>query len=424
MLLTKTQYKLVEQAAAKAGAKISYEKKKSTLSADVFFARAASRPTARKHFGNHFKTLKLPVTEKKTSLSSEDITETTIDGTTVRIVYKPMSGGMTETTLNSTITELVPCLAFLNGITETNIDKLYEKIIGLSSKLQPPYVTQNDLKAGLDFIEQMPESSLYSVKMTNAMAIRKYLKDTNNNKKIDTVYWTYRAKPVGVPANSPADIVIFFNDGSLLGVSLKAGGESTREPLLNTYVKPIYEFFDRGNTKSIKLRKKLLKEVYNEIDITASNYDEGAERNKTLDVLEQFERDNLKKYEELYDKGLYCIREELSDLMVQDYHKFSDWCRAQILKQSDVPVTIIKAVNDTYREVKDGNRLNAYLSKATSVKVEISTTSKQNFSFCLYQGSKKIATMNMAVRSNKVGVQHKLGQFFNLAVKYNGLNDH
>jgi hypothetical protein len=424
MLLTKTQYKLVEQAAAKAGAKISYEKKKSTLSADVFFARAASRPTARKHFGNHFKTLKLPVTEKKTSLSSEDITETTIDGTTVRIVYKPMSGGMTETTLNSTITELIPCLAFLNGITETNIDKLYEKIIGLSSKLQPPYVTQNDLKAGLDFIEQMPESSLYSVKMTNAMAIRKYLKDTNNNKKIDTVYWTYRAKPVGVPANSPADIVIFFNDGSLLGVSLKAGGESTKEPLLNTYVKPIYEFFDRGNTKSIKLRKKLLKEVYNEIDITASNYDEGAERNKTLDVLEQFERDNLKKYEELYDKGLYCIREELSDLMVQDYHKFSDWCRAQILKQSDVPVTIIKAVNDTYREVKDGNRLNAYLSKATSVKVEISTTSKQNFSFCLYQGSKKIATMNMAVRSNKVGVQHKLGQFFNLAVKYNGLNDH
>ena len=424
MLLTKTQYKLVEQAAAKAGAKISYEKKKSTLSADVFFARAASRPTARKHVGNHFKKLKLPVTEKKTSLSSEDITETTIDGTTVRIVYKPMSGGMTETTLNSTITELVPCLAFLNGITETNIDKLYEKIIGLSSKLQPPYVTQNDLKAGLDFIEQMPESSLYSVKMTNAMAIRKYLKDTNNNKKIDTVYWTYRAKPVGVPANSPADIVIFFNDGSLLGVSLKAGGESTKEPLLNTYVKPIYEFFDRGNTKSIKLRKKLLKEVYNEIDITASNYDEGAERNKTLDVLEQFERDNLKKYEELYDKGLYCIREELSDLMVQDYHKFSDWCRAQILKQSDVPVTIIKAVNDTYREVKDGNRLNAYLSKATSVKVEISTTSKQNFSFCLYQGSKKIATMNMAVRSNKVGVQHKLGQFFNLAVKYNGLNDH
>jgi hypothetical protein len=424
MLLTKTQYKLVEQAAAKAGAKISYEKKKSTLSADVFFARAASRPTARKHVGNHFKKLKLPVTEKKTSLSSEDITETTIDGKTVRIVYKPMSGGMTETTLNSTITELVPCLAFLNGITETNIDKLYEKIIGLSSKLQPPYVTQNDLKAGLDFIEQMPESSLYSVKMTNAMAIRKYLKDTNNNKKIDTVYWTYRAKPVGVPANSPADIVIFFNDGSLLGVSLKAGGESTKEPLLNTYVKPIYEFFDRGNTKSIKLRKKLLKEVYNEIDITASNYDEGAERNKTLDVLEQFERDNLKKYEELYDKGLYCIREELSDLMVQDYHKFADWCRAQILKQSDVPVTIIKAVNDTYREVKDGNRLNAYLSKATSVKVEISTTSKQNFSFCLYQGSKKIATMNMAVRSNKVGVQHKLGQFFNLAVKYNGLNDH
>ena len=175
---------------------------------------------------------------------------------------------------------------------------------------------------------------------------------------------------------------------------------------------------------TLALRKKLLKNVYNEIDITASNYDDGAERNKTLDRLEQFERDNLKKYEELYDKGLNIIRTELSDLMVQDYGKFADWCRAQILKQSDVPVTIIKAVNDTYREVKDGNRLNAYLSKATSVKAEISTSSKQNFLLCLYQGSKKIATMNMAVRSNQVGIKHKLGQFFNLAVKYNGLNDH
>jgi len=28
----------------------------------------------------------------------------------------------------------------------------------------------------------------------------------------------------------------------------------------------------------------------------------------------------------------------------------------------------------------------------------------------------------MSVRSNQVGVRHKLGQFFNLAVKYNGLN--
>ncbi len=219
MILTRAQFLIVEQAAKKAGTILSFESKKSTKTTDVFYARAADRATARKHINNHLKSKKLPVTVKKTSLSSEDITETEIGGNLVRIVYKPMSGGMTETTLNSTITELVPCLAFLNNINDTKVDVLYEKILKLDNAKQKCYVTSSDAKAGKDFIEQMPESSLYSAKMANAIAIRKYLKDTNSKKKIKDVYWTYRAKPAGVPANSPADIVIFFNDGSILGVS-------------------------------------------------------------------------------------------------------------------------------------------------------------------------------------------------------------
>ena len=70
MLLTKQQFTLVEQAAKKAGAMLSFEEKKSTKTIDVFYARAADRATARKHVGNHFKSKKLPVTVKKTSLSS------------------------------------------------------------------------------------------------------------------------------------------------------------------------------------------------------------------------------------------------------------------------------------------------------------------------------------------------------------------
>jgi len=266
----------------------------------------------------------------------------------------------------------------------------------------------------------MPESSLYSAKMTNAIAIRKYLKDTNSKKKIKDVYWTYRAKPAGVPANSPADIVIFFNDGSILGVSLKAGGESTKEPLLNTYVKPIYEYFDNGNA-SKKLREKLLKEVYNKVGITSRNYDD-AERNSTLEKLEKVERDNQKKYDEMYDKGLDIIRKDLMKVMTKDFKHFASYCRKQILKQSEVPVTIIKAVNDTYREVKDSNRLSVLLAQADKVTAEASTSSKQNFLLCLYNKSNKIGVMNMSVRSNQVGVKHKLGQFYNLAVKYNGLD--
>lgn len=422
MNITKQQYTIVEQAAKKAGAILSFEQKKSTKSIDVFFARAADRPTARKHVGNHFKAKKLPVSVKKTSLSSEDITETEIGGNTIRIVYKPMSGGMTETTLNSTITELVPCLTFLNNITETNVDKLYKAIVKLPNAQQKCYVTASDAKAGLDFIEQMPESSLYSAKMSNAIAIRKFLFDTDRKKKIKMVYWTYRAKPAGVPANSPADIVIFFNDGTMLGVSLKAGGESTKEPLLNTYVKPIYEYFDTGNTLSQKLRRKLYDDVYSKVGINSKNYDEPTERQKTLDKLEKIERDNQATYDKMYDKGLEIIRKDLMKTMTKDYKKFVAYCRKQILKQSDVPTIIIKAVNDTYKEIKDSNRLNVLLTEANKVTAEASTSSKQNFIFCLYNGNKKVGVMNMSVRSNQVGVKHKLGQFFNLAVKYNGLD--
>ena len=61
------------------------------------------------------------------------------------------------------------------------------------------------------------------------LAITKFLEDTHRDKKIDKVFWTYRAKPTGVP--NLKDIAIFFVDKSILGVSLKAGGETTKEPL-------------------------------------------------------------------------------------------------------------------------------------------------------------------------------------------------
>ena len=109
--------------------------------------------------------------------------------------------------------------------------------------------------------------------------------------------------------------------------------------------------------------------------------------------------------------------------MTKDIKVFTKWCRSEILKESEVPVIIIKAINDTYKEVKDSNRLSVLLTEATSVEGMVSITSKQNFDIRIKRFSEVLGTMNMSVRSNKVGVQHKLGQFFNLAVKYNGLNE-
>jgi len=423
-MLTKPQVLIIEQASAKAGGKLSFEQKKSTSNVAVYFVRVSNRPDARKNIQNFLKSKKLDVTEKKTSLSSENITEFTLGTYTVRIVYKPMSGGMTETTLNSTITELVPCIAFLNGCVERNPEKLYEKVLSYPQS-QKCYVNKSDQKSGVDFLEDMPKSSKFKEKMTNAVAITKYLEDMDSKKKIKNVFWTYRAKPSGVPANSPADIVMIFQDNTMLGVSLKAGGESTKEPLLNTYVNKVYYHFEPSGTQIKRLREDLYKNTYSKIPgIESPRYDEaGAERNKTLDALENFEKVDLQTYEKYYDANLAIIRNKMLYTMTKDINLFKKYCRSEILKQSDVPVTIIKAVNDTYKEIKDSNRLSVLLQQATSVEGMVSITSKQNFDIRIKRYSEVLGTMNMSVRSNKVGVQHKLGQFFNLAVKYNGLNE-
>ena len=423
-MLTKPQVLIIEQATAKAGGKLSFEQKKSTSNIAVYFVRASNRPDARRNIQNFLKSKKLVITEKKTSLSSENITEFTLGTYTVRIVYKPMSGGMTETTLNSTITELVPCIAWLNGCIERNPEKLYEKVLSYPQS-QKCYVNTADQKAGIDFLEDMPKSSKFKEKMMNAVAITKYLEDMDSKKKIKNVFWTYRAKPAGVPANSPADIVILFQDGTMLGVSLKAGGESTKEPLLNTYVNKVYYHFEPTGTQIKRLREDLYHNTYSKIPgIESKRYDEvGAERNKSLDALENFEKVDLETYEKYYDANLAIIRNKMVYTMTKDIKLFKKYCRSEILKQGDVPVTIIKAVNDTYKEIKDSNRLNVLLQQATSVEGMVSITSKQNFDIRIKRYSEVLGTMNMSVRSNKVGVQHKLGQFFNLAVKYNGLNE-
>ena len=423
-MLIKEHKLLIEQATAKAGGQLDYQPKKSSSKILVYYVRASNRTDARRNVQNFLKSKKITFTEKKTSLSSENITEFVLGTYTIRMGYKPRSGGMTETTLNSTITELVPCIAFLNGCVERNPDKLYEKVLGYTQS-QKCYVNAADQKAGIDFLEDMPKSSKFKEKMNNAVAITKFLEDTHRNKKIKNVFWTYRAKPDGIPKNSPADIAIFFEDKSILGVSLKAGGESTKEPLLNTYVNKIYYHFEPSGTQIQRLRQDLYTNTYSKIpNVTSPRYDEvGTERKKTLAALDTLETTNLQEYERLYNANLAIIRNKLLYTMTKDFETFKKYCRSEILKQSDVPVIIIKAVNDTYKEIKDSNRLSVLLEQATSVEGMVSISSKQNFDIRIKQYSKVLGSMNMAVRSNKVGIEHKLGQFFNLAVKYNGLNE-
>ena len=83
----------------------------------------------------------------------------------------------------------------------------------------------------------------------------------NHNQKhpIAEVYWGYRTKPRGVDPSNPGDIFLKYANGGMLGVSLKAGGASTKEPILNTYVKPLFDYF--GNQMIIKLNNLFIHSI-------------------------------------------------------------------------------------------------------------------------------------------------------------------
>ena len=85
------------------------------------------RSDARNKIGAALKKAKFSIEEKLSTKSSE--TATFVKTKNVVIVYKNKKGGMAETTLNSSITELFPAIAFENNISETlNEQQFYTKI--------------------------------------------------------------------------------------------------------------------------------------------------------------------------------------------------------------------------------------------------------------------------------------------------------
>jgi hypothetical protein len=135
-------------------------------------------------------------------------------------------------------------------------------------------------------------------------------------------------------------------------------------------------------------------------------------------------RDDSAKYEELYDKHLETCRKAVIDLFNTDKDKTLDYIRTEILRDApDVPTKVIKAVKDGFEEITSNDELGVFLPMVKFVRAYPSTTSKQNW-FIELKSKDDNVTMEMSIRTNKAGNagQKKLGQFFNLAVKYNSLS--
>ena len=402
---------------------LSVEKKSANSKTPVFVARSDDRLTDRDEIVRNMKQagIKAEVREK----SGQSVDPIHIDDgfdTNIIILIKPKSGGIGETTLNASITELFPAIAWEKSFrVGTNIEKFYDFLLEQDpEKLK--CVNKQDVKAANDTIQKASESSKFSEKMLNAMGVYKYLVDENKGKTIKQVYWGYRAKPKGVPKNHPGDIFIEFNDGEMLGVSLKAGGKKTKEPKLNTYVNPIFTAFKDSGVK--KLRKELHDKVYSKIEgmPDANSYD-GSKRRDTAKALVTLSKKDNKKYEQLYDQHLEISRGAVINLFNKNKNKTLDYIRSEILRDApDVPTKVIKAVKDDFEEITANDELGVFLPSVRFIKAYPSRSSKQNW-FLELKSKDQTVTMEMSIRTNKAGNagQKKLGQFFNLAVKYNSL---
>ena len=356
------------------------------------------------------------------------------DGQNFRIEVKPLSGGMQETTLNSSITELFPCIAFENNYSPKSVESFMEFLMSVDvNKMN--CIHSKDKEAAKETINKAESSSKYEDKMNNAIAITQYLYDTSKSKPIHSVYWGYRSssKPKGVPPNHPGDVFIKFSGSSnmqFLGVSLKAGGKKTKEPQLNTYVRPVWKFFNADRDLQT-LRQTAYTQVYSKIEgmPAIDNFDGGKtgrhkDKSQSEKALVAYNKKNNRGYESDYDAMLEIMRTGIINLFNKNKNKSLEYIKSEILRDApEVPTIVIKAVGNSYEEVTDRDELGVFLPQVQFIKASASTKSKQNWELELKSANETVK-MLMTIRSNKSGNagQKKLGQYpTGLAVKYNGI---
>lgn len=355
------------------------------------------------------------------SESSMEVVEAKPGKTKYRFVFKPTRGGMSQTTLNASITELFPCIAFLTGIKARSVKNnkdFYNKIIANNNPSLPCYVNARDAAAGKEFIEKA-ENGKFDEKVRNAINVLRWIEGVNRAHPIANVFWGYRAKPRGVRTNHPGDIFLQFQNGQMLGVSLKAGGATTDEPKLNTYVKPIYDFYGKSREYD-QLKEKLWPQYMQVFGVTEDDKKKWGTKALAMKTYD-FEQINPKAYDALYDQNLAIIKQELANLLNSDMQKTKRWLLENLTNQDrDVPLVVVKTTQMTARRDKSSDVLTEALASVSSIMASATPktgSSKQGWYIALSDGSK--LQLEFTTRTNKVGAMHKMGQFANLAVKFN-----
>ena len=401
---------------------VGYEIKKATTKTTTITVRApaADRAKMRRDVEAKLKRAKIEFMGDDVGGGSIGQTKVNFPRHNVTIQYKPASGsgGMSETTLNATITELFPALAFMAGKRFTNSTQFYNFV--KTARDNGVYLSTRDREQGKKFITQAAGSSKFDDKMDAAIGILKYLHDENAKSPIANVYWGYREKPRGVPESHKGDLFVKYKSGDMKGVSLKAGTAKTKEPLLNTFVNKLFDQFNDERGKNA-----LKKDIYEKIHSKMNLPQDWQSRGKKADSIEKIQSILQKTpdyYEEKYDEMLELCRQAVIDRIKQDKNATLKYIEEVVIGKADnVPLEVVKAVGGgRYQYVTDDEDLAIFLPTVTSVDAEASASSKQNWSIILKNKEDSI-TMNMSIRSNQSPPNNKIAQGFNLAIKFNGM---
>jgi len=341
-----------------------------------------------------------------------------------------------DTTATAAITELFPALAFNNKFKPSNIEdfkKFLYKLGDLKKNVTKTFVTDSNRLAGIKIIEKLailPES-LVKTKLQNAIGITRFLYDLHSSKPIQQVVWGYREKPKGVPNNHAGDIFVYYRNKNILGISLKAGTASSKEPLLNSYVLTQYKAIKRENDVK-KLEDALWTSVYSKIpgvsDVANKN-NYMSNKNEIRQLYLDYFLENQKQADELYAEMLKISRQQFcKSVNSLSLEEFKEWLMVHFnlqKKKEKVPLILVKAVGSTAEQ--KGDSLAQILPLIDDFKAYLNTSSVQEWLIDVFTPDEK-KTMRMAIRSDsgdragkKVSQLGRLGKFTMLKLQYSGI---
>ena len=360
---------------------------------------------------------------------------------------KYLSGGE-QTTINATITELFPAIAFNTGENPKTPKEMEDFVsnvdLGVSDVMES-FVNKSNIAAAEEYINSINriKPNIKNTKLQNSIGILNWINQYNKTRQIQKVVWGYREKPKGVPSNHSGDIFLVFEDQKvnpkILGVSLKAGTKSSKEPKLNSYVGTTFRksMWKKAYPNAMEqLRVQLWNEVYSKIpnlpkSITKKNYltltSSRQVPNKILQqkMLSLFKYDNL-MFEALYVRMNTICRNKMCDMINGNLNATKQWIEEEFRLERDdaeVPMVLVKAV-ESKAESQSTDPLRDFLPTVTSANAYLKTGSVQEWFIDLHDSNNNKLTLTMTIRSDseyrEKKQKGKLGAFMMLKLLYRG----